>query len=99
AYYDSAAALGIPDANLFALAQHQFIAQREANVDNNFTLPAYRQLNLRAGLEFPSLDVYLFAQNLTNERPQYTGISYMPGVNVVTVGHGRVLGAGMKVHM
>ncbi|WP_440864145.1 TonB-dependent receptor [Symbiopectobacterium purcellii] len=99
AYYDSAAVLGIPAANVFALAQHQFIAQREANVDNNFTLPAYRQINLRAGLEFPSLDVYLFAQNLTNERPQYTGISYMPGVNVVTVGHGRVIGAGMKVHM
>lgn len=98
-YYDSAAALGIPDANVFALAQHQFIAQREASVANNFTLPAYRQLNLRAGLEFTSLDVYLFAQNLTNEQPQYTGISYMPGVNVVTVGHGRVIGAGMKVHM
>ncbi len=99
AYYDSAAELGIPDANVFALIQHQFIAQREANVNNNFTLPAYRQINLRAGLEFPSLDVYLFAQNLTNERPQYTGISYMPGVNVVTMGHGRVIGAGMKVHM
>lgn len=98
-YYHSAAALGIPDANVFALVQHQFIAQREASVANNFTLPAYRQLNLRIGLEFPSLDVYLFAQNLTNERPQYTGINYMPGVNVVTVGHGRVIGAGIKVHM
>lgn len=66
AYYDSAGVLGIPDANVFELAQHQFIAQCEANVDNNVTLPAYRQINLRAGLEFPSLGVYLFAQNVTN---------------------------------
>lgn len=99
AYYDSAAALGIPTANVFALAQHQFIAQREANVDNNFTLPAYRQINLRAGLEFPSLDRYLFVQNLANEWPQYIGINYMSGVNAVSVGHGRVIGAGIKVHM
>ena len=99
AYYHSAAVLGIPDANLFTMVQHQFIGQREANVSNDFALPAYRQINLRAGLEFSALDVYLFAQNLTNERPQYIGMSYMPGVNVVSVGHGRILGAGVKVHM
>lgn len=93
----AAARFGLPAANLFALIQHQYVGQREADVGNHFSLDAYHLFNLKLGLEFASADLYLFGQNLTDERPQYIGLWYGPGSEVVSVGHGRVIGAGMQV--
>lgn len=96
-YYYSAAWLGLPDANLFALAQHQYVGSREADVGSHFKLDAYQIYNVKVGLEFSSFDVYLFGQNLTDERPQYLGLYYGPGSEAVSVGHGRVLGVGTQI--
>ncbi|EEL0143185.1 TonB-dependent receptor, partial [Salmonella enterica subsp. enterica serovar Montevideo] len=96
-YYDSAAWLGLPEANIFALAQHQYVGSREADVGSHFKLDAYQLYNAKVGLEFTSFDVYVFGQNLTDERPQYIGLYYGPGSEAVTVGHGRVLGVGTQI--
>lgn len=96
-YYAAADWLGLPDTNIFALAQHQYVGSREADVGSHFKLDAYQLFNAKAGLEFSSFDLYLFGQNLTNERPQYIGLYYGPQSTAITVGHGRVLGVGTQI--
>lgn len=96
-YYDSAAWLGLPEANVFALAQHQYVGSREADVGNHFKLESYQLVNAKVGLEFSAFDLYVFGQNLTDERPQYIGLYYGPGSAAVSVGHGRVLGVGTQI--
>lgn len=97
-YRGSASLVGLDDrANVFGLAQHQYVGARAADVGGNFDLDSYQMVNLKLGLEFQHLDVYLFGQNVLDERPQYIGLYYGPGAEAVTVGHGRVLGVGAQV--
>lgn len=97
-YRGPAGWLGLGDkAGVFALAQHQHVGTRAADVGNHFTLDAYNIVNLKAGLEFTNLDVYAFVRNLTDDRPQYLALYYGPGAEAVTVGHGRVVGLGAQV--
>ncbi|WP_330985431.1 MULTISPECIES: TonB-dependent receptor [Enterobacterales] len=96
-YYDSAAWAGMPEANLFALAQHQYVGDRQADVGSHFKLDAYQIVNAKIGMEFAWADIYLFGQNLTDERPQYIGLYYGPGAEAVSVGHGRILGIGTQI--
>lgn len=92
-----AAALGVRDAVFYANAQYQFIGSRAADVGDNFELDSYGVVNARIGLDFDHLDVYLFGQNLSDARPQYIGLNYGPGASAVTVGAGRVFGAGITL--
>lgn len=96
-FYDSAAWVGLPEANLFALAQHQYVGSREADVGSHFKLDAYQLYNAKVGLEFSAFDIYLFGQNLTNAHPQYLGLYYGPDSEAVSIGHGRVLGVGTQI--
>ncbi len=90
--------LGLPDSiNVFGLAQHQFIGARAADVGSHFRLSAYHIVNAKVGLEFDRFSVYVFGQNLADDRPQYIGLFYGPGAEAVTVGHGRVVGVGAQV--
>ena len=97
-YRTSAAWLGLPDsADIFGLVQHQYVGERAADVGNNFDLDAYHAVNARLGLEFERFDIYAFGQNLTDDRPEYIGLNYGPGVQAVTVGHGRIVGIGAQL--
>lgn len=97
-YRGAADWLGLGDrAGVLALAQYQHVGTRAADVGNHFTLDAYNIVNLKAGLEFGNLDIYAFARNLTDDRPQYLALYYGPGAEAVTVGHGRVVGIGAQM--
>lgn len=95
-YRDSAAWLGLPESDLLGMAQHEFVGTRAADVGNHFDLDAYNVVNAKLGLEFGHIDLYAFGQNLTDARPQYIGLYYGPGVEVTTLGHGRVVGVGAQ---
>lgn len=84
-------------ADLLASAQYQYVGARAADIGGHFDLAAYRISNLRLGLAFPRWEAYLFGQNLGDERPQYIGIWYGPGIETVTLGQGRLLGVGATV--
>jgi len=83
--------------NLFAAAQYQFVGARTADVGSHFDLDSYGIVNAKLGLEFSHYDVYLFGQNLSDARPQYIGLYYGPGAEAVTIGQGRVVGAGVTL--
>ncbi|KOQ25284.1 TonB-dependent receptor [Achromobacter xylosoxidans] len=83
--------------SLFAAAQYQFVGARKADVGAHFDLDRYAIVNAKLGLEFARYDLYLFGQNLSNERPQYIGLYYGPGAEATTIGQGRVIGAGITM--
>lgn len=97
-YRDSAEWLALGDgAEVFGMAQHQFVGARAADVGNNFDLDSYQVVNAELGVALDGLDLYAFGQNLTNDRPEYIGLYYGPDAAAVTVGHGRVVGVGARL--
>jgi iron complex outermembrane receptor protein len=73
-----------------------FAGRRPADVDNSFELRAYELVNFRLGWERGPLSFSLFADNLLDQRNELSGARLGP-VETVTVGRGRVLGAGARV--
>lgn len=96
-YRESAAWLGLPQAKLFGFGTYQFVDTRAVDVGDNFDLDAYNLVNGKLGLEFEKFDIYAFANDLLDERPQLSGGYFGPGAETVYVAPGRIIGAGAKV--
>lgn len=85
------------DAAVNARIEWQFSDSREADIGNTFTLDAYHVVNAQVGVAAGSLSVYAFARNLTDERFETLGVRFSPSVEAVSVGRGRVVGAGVSI--
>lgn len=96
-YRESAGWLGLPQAKLFGFGTYQFVDARAVDVGDNFDLDAYHLVNGKLGLEFEKFDIYTFANDLLDERPQLSGGYFGPGAETVYVSPGRIIGAGAKV--
>jgi len=96
-YRESAGWLGLPQAKLFGFGTYQFVDARAVDVGDNFDLHAYHLVNGKLGLEFEKFDIYTFANDLLDERPQLSGGYFGPGAETVYVSPGRIIGAGAKV--
>ncbi|MEN5081218.1 TonB-dependent receptor [Bosea sp. TWI1241] len=90
-----ASLIGLPG-EFLARASYQYVGQREADLANNFKLDAYHIVNGRIGWSGRDTQVYAFANNLLDERPQLYGAAYSPAVHSMAVGRGRVIGLGLS---
>lgn len=79
---------------LSADLQYQYTGKRTADIDKSYYLDAYSLVNARIGWRNKDLEVYLFGRNLFDKRYETFGNLYY-GMQLVSVGRGRILGAGL----
>ncbi|WP_198680185.1 TonB-dependent receptor [Cupriavidus agavae] len=79
-------------------ADYRYVSSRVADVDRSFSMAPYSIANAALSWQSPggALQVSLFARNLTDKR-YYTYGSSLNAIPIVTVGQGRVLGAGATI--
>lgn len=80
----------------YAAGQYQFVGDREMDVQNNAELDAYHMVNGRIGWSEEDINLYVFSNNLLDERPEYFGSRYNANAHTLTVGPGRVVGVGFS---
>ncbi|MEM9631899.1 MAG: TonB-dependent receptor [Pseudomonadota bacterium] len=78
-------------------AEWTYVGERQADPANSWDIPSYNLFNTRLAWEHDSASMYLFANNITDERPIYFASTYSPDVHAVSIGQGRVLGAGLSL--
>ena len=96
-YRTDASLIGISQGEIYVNGSYQFVGSRAADVGNSYDLDSYGMVDMRMGWVGDTAEVYLFANNLFDERYEAVGTYYGPGVEAVTVGRGRTLGVGMNV--
>lgn len=89
--------LGLNQGQFYANANYQYVGSRGVDVQHTFDLKAYSLVNARIGWEGNNAGVYLFANNIFNERYETSGASYGPGFDLVLPGVGRTIGLGATV--
>ncbi|MEZ2127707.1 MULTISPECIES: TonB-dependent receptor [unclassified Sinorhizobium] len=72
---------------------YQYVGARAANPANSFDLDAYSLVNARLTWENNDRSIYVFANNIFDERYETWGQSFA-SVQTVRVGQGRVIGVG-----
>ncbi|MEM1164393.1 MAG: TonB-dependent receptor, partial [Pseudomonadota bacterium] len=87
------ARVGLPGDVLMG-ADWSYVGERQVDAANRWQLPAYHLVNVRLGWAVGGGSVYIFANNLFDERPVYTGAEYAPDVHAVAIGPGRIVGIG-----
>ncbi|WFE75792.1 TonB-dependent receptor [Roseinatronobacter sp. S2] len=79
-------------------ADWSHVGSRPADVGNTWNIPAYNIVNARITWDMaPDRKLYVFADNLFNERPVHFGSTYTPTAHSVSVGPGRVVGLGLAM--
>lgn len=96
-YRAEAAAIGLAQGEIFGSASYQFVGARAADVSNAVRMPSYGIVNARLGWENDGASVYVFGNNLFDERYIAGAGSYGPGADFVRVGTGRTIGVGASV--
>lgn len=74
--------------------RHRYLGRRAVDPQNHFDLPANRKLDARVALSLGRAEVFLWGDNLLDERNHLYGYYYGPGVSTGMVTRGRTFGAG-----
>ncbi|MEM1428083.1 MAG: TonB-dependent receptor, partial [Pseudomonadota bacterium] len=74
-----------------------YVSERTADPANSWDIPSYSLVNATAAWSRDNYSFYIFGNNLTDERPIYFAAEYTPDIHAVSVGQGRVIGAGMSI--
>lgn len=77
--------------------QYQYVGSRQVDIANSYKLPSYDMVNARVTYRTDNLELYVFGNNLLDDRPIFMGSTYSDRVHAVTVGRGRMVGAGLSV--
>ncbi|MCG8504804.1 MAG: hypothetical protein MI755_09380 [Sphingomonadales bacterium] len=59
--------------------------------------PFFDLVDARIEWDVGGLGLYLFGNNLTDERPQYSGAAFGSGTTGVVIGRARILGRGVNI--
>ncbi|EIM73525.1 TonB-dependent receptor [Nitratireductor aquibiodomus RA22] len=96
-YRIDAGRLGIDQGEFYVNANYRYVGSRAVDVKRAFDLDDYGVVNARLGWQGDDAEIYLFANNLFDERFEIIGASYGPGLDLVRPGVGRTLGIGASV--
>ncbi|EKF18533.1 TonB-dependent receptor [Nitratireductor pacificus pht-3B] len=96
-YRIDASRLGVNQGEFYVNANYQHVGSRAVDVKRTFDLDAYGVVNARLGWQGDDAEVYLFANNVFDERYEIIGASYGPGLDLVRPGVGRTIGLGASV--
>lgn len=78
---------------------YQYVGTRYSDIANSGRLKPYDIVNARLGWSRDALSLYLFANNLLDERPVWYAIPVTSGVSASYVGRGRILGLGVSLDL
>lgn len=73
------------------------VGTRQADIGNQFTMPAYDIVNARISWQQGNRSFYAFANNILDERPLHYSSQYTPKIHTASVGAGRIIGLGMTL--
>lgn len=88
--------LGLPG-EFYLRAEEQYVGERYSDLANTQTLDDYHMVNARIGWNIDHFGVYVFGNNLLDDRPVAFQFDYVPGVTAAYVGRGQLLGVGASV--
>ncbi|WP_187277739.1 TonB-dependent receptor [Methylobacterium sp. WL18] len=91
-YRWSADSLGMPG-RFAGRIVYQYVDTRAADARNSFNLKAYGIVNLKLTWQNDDVSVYVFANNVFDDRYQAWGQAFGP-IRTVRVGQGRIFGVG-----
>ena len=94
-YTFSAEQIGVPG-EFKASVNYQYVGVRYSDVANTGKLDPYNLVNAKIGWQKDNVNLYVFANNLLDERPVYYAVPITTGVSAAYVGRGRVLGLGLS---
>lgn len=94
-YTFSAQHLGVPGA-FKATVNYQYVGTRYSDVANTGKLDPYNLVNAKLGWQNDRMNLYVFANNLLDERPVYYAVPITSGASAAYVGRGRVFGLGLS---
>lgn len=80
--------LGMGNGNLVGFISYQYSDKRAATIENQLDLKAHHQVNARIGVENANLDLYVWGNNLLDERRETHGY-YFPALPAQYGGTGR----------
>jgi iron complex outermembrane receptor protein len=96
--------LGMHSPVLTSKITNRYIGERYGSADNYFKLDSYNELDLKISLAGEHVEIYLWADNLLDERYElsawYFGQSFVDGslVSIAVPSRGRVIGGGLAYY-
>jgi iron complex outermembrane receptor protein len=89
--------MGLAAPALNSRLSYQYVGKRPVDAQNHFNLGSYRKLDLRVGVVSGSTEIYLYGDNLLDEKYEHFGYWAMPNVTMGVPARGRTFGVGMQV--
>ena len=89
---------GLAAPTLDAALTVRHVGRRTADPQNSFDLDSYRKIDLHVGVTSGSTEVYLWGDNLLDERYDLYGYYFSPTLTVGMPSPGRSVGIGITHH-
>lgn len=86
--------MGLSSPALNSRLSYQYVRARPADAQNHFDLGGYRKVDMRVGVVSGNAQVYVYGNNLLNERYDLFGYRASPTVTQGAPARGRTLGVG-----
>ncbi len=91
--------LGFSAPSLDAQLNYRLIGKRPADPQNHFDLDSYGKLDLRVSIINRDIELYVWGDNLLDDRYDLYGYYFTPTVQVGMPSRGRSVGAGLKWYL
>ena len=86
--------LGLASPVMNARLSYRYVGSRAADPQNHFDLGSYRKVDMRVGVASGNTEVYVYGNNLLDEKYDLYGYYFTPTVTAGAPARGRTLGVG-----